>query len=88
MTTVTQPSTKHQDREQLAADIKGLSLAEHLEQKSLTKTRDPVDDFAAWHERFRHELESEFGELPDDEDSESFEEYILKMKKKFRLRLK
>ena len=79
---------KHQDREALAAAIKGLPLDEHLRQKSTSNTRDPADEFAAWHERFRHELASEFGELPDDDDEASIDEYIKTMRKQFRLRLR
>ncbi len=78
---------KHLERESLAAAIKGLTLEEHLTQKSRSQSRDPIDDFAAWHERFRHELASEFGPMPDDEDEASLRQYILSMKKQFRLRL-
>lgn len=83
----------HGDREALAAAIKGLSIEEHLEKKSSSKTRDPADDFAAWHERFRHELASEFGPVPEDlenddgDTSAAVEEYIKSMKKQFRPQL-
>lgn len=85
---------QHVDREALAAAIKGLSIEEHLERKHLSKTRDPVDDFAAWHERFRHELASEFGPVPEDlenddgDTSAAIEEYIKSMKKQFRPQLR
>jgi hypothetical protein len=78
-------ASKHQDREALAATIKGLSVDEHLVQKTTSKTRDPIDDFALWHERFRHELTSEFGALPDDDDDEALKRYICNMKRHFRL---
>ena len=81
-------TSRHHERESLAAAIKGLSLDEHLRRKQSTAKRDPEDDFAAWHERFRHELTSEFGELSDDADEESVNDYIRSMKKQFRLRLK
>jgi hypothetical protein len=81
-------SQKHADREELAAAIKGLSLEDHLLQKASVRTRDPADDFAAWHERFRHELESEFGELPNEDDELAMNNYIKKMRKNFRLRLR
>lgn len=81
-------NSKHQDREELAAAIKGLSLQEHLEQKLKIRQRDPADEFAAWHERFRHELSSEFGDLPDEEDDVAIQTYIKNMRKHFRLRLK
>lgn len=78
----------HQDREELAAAIKGLSLEDHFKLKASSTTRDPADEFAAWHERFRHELSAEFGDLPDDEDPQGLEHYIRRMKKQFKLRLK
>ncbi len=81
-------SNKHLDRETLAATIKGLSLSEHFKQKSSIRTRDPADEFASWHERFRHELEAEFGELPDENDEIAIEVYIKNMRKQFRLRLR
>jgi hypothetical protein len=81
-------STKHLEREAMAATIKGLSLNEHFKQKSSIRTRDPADEFASWHERFRHELESEFGELPDENDEIAIKDYIKHMRKQFRLRLK
>ncbi len=80
-------SNKHIERESLAATIKGLTVEEHLKQKSGSPKRDPIDDFAAWHERFRHELSSEFGAMPDEDDEAALHQYILKMKKQFRLRL-
>lgn len=79
------PSEKHLERESLAAAIKGLSVEGHLAQKQASQTRDSIDDFAAWHERFRHELACEFGDVPDDEDEAALKAYILQMKKKFRL---
>ena len=84
---MTQPG-KHLERETLAAAIKGLPMDEHLRQKSATNSRDPADEFAAWHERFRHELASEFGELADEEDEDSVKKYIQNMRKQFRLRLR
>ena len=71
---------KHGERESLAAAIKGLGVDEHLRQKQESSTRDPVDDFAAWHERFRHELATEFGEVPDDDDLPSIKKYIKTIK--------
>jgi hypothetical protein len=82
------------EREQFAATIKGISLDEQRRQKQTAKTRNPVDDFVAWQERFMHELTSEFGPLPelsiDDAHAgdKALEDYIKNMKKKFRLRLK
>jgi hypothetical protein len=81
-------SQKHADREELAAAIKGLSLDEHLAKKASDRTRDPADEFAAWHERFRHELASEFGDFPDEDDDLAMSEYIKNMRKQFRLRLR
>jgi hypothetical protein len=83
---------KHTEREELAAAIKGLALDEHLRQKKTSNVRDPADEFAAWHERFLHELTAEFGPLPDsfresDAPPEELEAYIRNMKKKFRLQL-
>ena len=72
---------KHGEREALAATIKGLGVPEHLRQKTSSATRDPADDFAAWHERFRHELASEFGEVPSDDDAVSIKKYIQAIKK-------
>ena len=81
------------EREKLAADIKGISLDEQARQKQSSKTRDPVDHFAHWHERFLHELASEFGPLPDGFEDEKaspevIDDYIKSMKKQFRLRLR
>jgi hypothetical protein len=80
--------SKHRDREELAATIKGLTLQEHLTQKMSLRQRDLADEFAAWHERFRHELTAEFGALPPDDDGDAIDRYIKTMRKKFRLRLK
>jgi hypothetical protein len=71
---------KHGERESLAATIKGLGVEEHLRQKNSSATRDPADDFAAWHERFRHELASEFGDVPSDDDAQSIKKYIQAIK--------
>lgn len=84
---------KHVEREEFAAAIKGVSIEEHVRLKKSNNVRDPADEFAAWHERFLHELASEFGPLPEnfssDEDSEDdLKIYIRNMKKKFRLQLK
>ena len=78
-------SPKHTERETLAAAIKGLSLEDHLKQKKDTRLRDPIDSFAAWHERFRHELASEFGEVPEDDDGSSIKEYIRSIKEQIDL---
>jgi hypothetical protein len=84
---------KHTDRENLAAAIKGLSVDEHARLKKTSNVRDPADEFAAWHERFLHELTTEFGPLPDSfNETEGSEQdlkvYIRNMKKQFRLQLK
>lgn len=84
---------KHADREELAAAIKGIPLDEHVRLKKISNIRDPADEFAAWHERFLHELASEFGPLPenfslDDDSEDDLKIYIRNMKKKFRLQLK
>ncbi len=73
-------SPRHMEREALAAAIKGLGMNEHLRQKQDSSTRDPIDAFAAWHERFRHELASEFGDVPDDQDTVSIKNYIKSIK--------
>lgn len=78
MTGLSQP--KHSERESLAATIKGLGVEEHLRQKTSSATRDPADEFAAWHERFRHELASEFGDVPSDDDAPSIKKYIQAIK--------
>ena len=49
---------KHLDREELAAAIKGVPLDEHARLKKASNARDPADAFAAWNERFLHELTS------------------------------
>jgi hypothetical protein len=84
---------KHVDREELAAAIKGVPLDEHARLKKANNARDPADAFAAWNERFLHELTSEFGPLPesfssDDASEEDLKTYIRNMKKQFRLQLK
>ena len=84
---------KHVEREELAAAIKGVSMDEHVRLKKTSNVRDPADEFAAWHERFLHELASEFGPLPetfssDNTSEEDLKIYIRNMKKQFRLQLK
>ena len=84
---------KHVEREELAAAIKGVSLDEHARLKKTSNVRDPADEFALWHERFLHELASEFGPLPetfssDNTSEEDLKNYIRNMKKQFRLQLK
>lgn len=83
----------HTERESLAASIKGLTLEEHQFAKKKSSTRDPADAFAAWQERFIHELTSEFGPLPSsffesEASDEDMKTYIKQIRKKFRLCLK
>ena len=82
---VNSDESKLRERDLLASAIKGMELDDYLKSKDTRQESDPDDEFAKWHERFLHELTSEFGPLPEGEDEEALNAYIREMKRNFRL---